>query len=79
MKGIILEFTENSPFHQQTVYIVCEDWSEFEVTLFKQFDSDCNYMQIDYLDSDTHNYDAELRVGGNYYKCNNTVINMEIR
>lgn len=78
MKGILLEFIEGTPFWESTVLIKCSSWVEFEEKLFDQFDSDCYYMQIDCLDSANHNYDAELRVGGSYYKCNNIVIMQEV-
>lgn len=78
MKGVILKFYEGSPFHEDTVFITCSSWSEFEEKLEAQFDSDINYMQIDSLDAGNHRYDAELRVGNYYYKCDNEVVRQVI-
>ncbi len=78
MIGVIVEFLDNSPFYENTVFIRCVDWQEFNNKLAAQFDSEAYYMHIDCLDAANHNYDAEFSVGNYSYYCNHQVINKEI-
>ncbi len=76
MIGVMLEFLDNSPFYENTVFVRCSDWQEFTNNLSAQFDSETYYLPIDCLD--ITNYDAEFSVGRSTYYCNHQVINKEI-
>ena len=77
MKGVMLEFLEESPFFENTVFIPCDCWTKFRCILEDQFSADINYMQMDCLD-DTSYFNTRLRVGDYTYDCNQTIINQVI-
>ncbi len=70
MKSIILQFTENSPFFNQTVMVRCSSFKEFEDKVQACFDQDTYLLQLDSLDRDNHDQDGWLYVGGCKYPCN---------
>ncbi len=65
-------------FYENTMFIRCSNWQEFNNKLAAQFDTEVRYLHIDFIDAANHTYDAQFSVGGSTYCCNHTIINKEI-
>ncbi len=78
MIGVMLEFLDDSPFYENTMFIRCSNWQEFNNKLAAQFDTEVHYLFIDFIDRANHECDAKFIVGWSTYYCNHTVINEEI-
>ena len=74
MRGIILEFLEQSPFYEKIIYIHCTSQEGFENKLFNQFNSPCDYVKVGWDKESTREYDAHFIIGTTYYKCKQTVV-----
>ena len=70
MKGILLEFTDKTPFKCFNVYFTCKKWSEFEEKLQSCFNQGVYLLEYDSLDRDNHITDGHLRIGDYHYACN---------